>query len=302
MASALNIILMGIAVVSVIPLVKSFLPIPKEPATHVVRIGFGGLNVSIEALDGLGGRVPAVALYDVRGDPVGDADTGDLLAPAGGFGERKIISTVTPDRKTDGIPSRAGVSWKRTDFAPLDKEVGLGLATQWRLDSATLCRAPARQQFWKTVVQPDSCIPIYDRLLELNEDGTDADRDYIINGNVQRCIATGQVDNNVSLYLVDGRRIIDPQAPFMPDLRFQQPKPPAIPPGLELSDSVDLGTLGKRQDGRVFPRASHRDHGKCENELVISEVEGISAKEVCESENSWGLDIVSLKEGLYCDM
>ena len=113
--------------------------------------------------------------------------------------------------------------------------------------SAYLCRAPARQQFCKTVASPDSCIPIYAKLLQFNEGGTDADRDYIINGNVQNCLKTGKVDNNVSLYGEDGKRIVDPHAPFTPDPRFRQPKPPVIPPGTHLSDSVNLGKLGKRQ-------------------------------------------------------
>ena len=97
MGSILNTILMGITAVSVIPLVKSFLPTPEKPATHVVSIGFGGLNVSVDAPDHPGGKVPAIALYDVRGALVGKADTSDLSAPAGGFGDRNIESTITPE-------------------------------------------------------------------------------------------------------------------------------------------------------------------------------------------------------------
>jgi hypothetical protein len=54
---------------------------------------------------------------------------------------------------------------------------------------------------------------------------------------------------------------------------------------------------------RRMENRAEEPHRWCkENQLVISEYEGHSAVEVCESESSWGPDFVSIAEGVFCDM
>jgi hypothetical protein len=209
-------------------------------------------------------------------------------------------------------PSRGAVSWKLTDFSPTSTPKGQAMAEQWSGNPPTLCRAPARQQFW-TQTTHDSCVPYYRRALEHTPEGADKDLQYVMNGNVQTCKDAGTPDNGVSLYTEEGAkslkeedalRVVHASEPYTTDPRHpEQGKAPPIPAGTELHSTLQLGPLvGRRSDGRVYPRAARPELEKCLHELVVSHLPTNSARRVCKNPMSWGPDFVSVHEGMYCDM
>ncbi|MCJ1367919.1 hypothetical protein MMC16_007055 [Acarospora aff. strigata] len=58
----------------------------------------------------------------------------------------------------------------------------------------------------------------------------------------------------------------------------------------------------KRQDPKAFRQPKRENSNNRPGHLVLSNIEGHSAKELCESETSLGADFVSTAEGVYCDM
>jgi len=65
----------------------------------------------------------------------------------------------------------------------------------------------------------------------------------------------------------------------------------------------------KRKGGSLVPRSQSVQKPKSKskrnphvNRLIVTAVPSHSARQVCESTTSWGPDVVSTSEGLFCDM
>jgi hypothetical protein len=224
----------------------------------------------------------------------------------------------------------SGFSARLTDFFFPGQDSGQAndTATQWLEFPDTLCKAPARQQFYNT---SESCIPFYPSGLSIvNEKndttGFDLDFDAIESSYTMNCKSSAGIpfNNNVNIgqksamiskkdlpttsYSIDtttaslatsislGRLVSAVTGTTSPDM------PPAITEAAHLPEKKralpNEPVLNRREEKR-----SEEPHQWCaENQLVISEYAGHSAVEVCESLSSWGPDFVSVAEGVFCDM
>jgi len=121
--------------------------------------------------------------------------------------------------------------------------------------------------------------------------------DYVVNGNVQSCAQSG-VDNLAVLNDEDGKPVAGPGVKVDPLAR-----PPSNTVTVPLGRRADEESpVTVRRDGRRFLRARSIEHEKCYHEIVVHSLDDIDVEALCESESSWGPDMVSLKQGKYCDM
>jgi len=233
-----------------------------------------------------------------------------------------------------------GMSTRLNDFFfPGPTTAATNMATQWRDHRDTLCDAPGRQQFYKNL---GLCIPFYPSgLTVVNEkipengfadDGFDVDFDAIKSSHTQTCSIAGIPFNNVDL----GDGLPTPPAPIPSEVISSLIETAVLTTKLTLplfrrqaaaeshtttSDPIALVTASAEMPEKAKPeipvqknkkppvlerRAEdrHRESGRwCrERHLVITESAAHSAKEVCESETSWGPDMAAVQEGMYCDM
>jgi hypothetical protein len=65
-----------------------------------------------------------------------------------------------------------GMSFRLRDMSDPDRDKALGLAVQYQDFNDTLCKAPARMQFWKDTTT-DACIPRYSSFPEKSPNGSD---------------------------------------------------------------------------------------------------------------------------------
>ena len=226
--------------------------------------------------------------------------------------------------KDDHLPK--GVSWRVRDFAPPDGASPQGpspnlkaLATQWDADPDTLCKAPGRMQFWDWS-GVEHCVPYFPQGLEY-VNGTDKDKDKVMNGHRQKCNNNYAHNKDVVLYDMAGKVLNtdselknmdqDPAALEALNKQVEQMKED----GAIFSSTLQLGPLappppkqkrgrvGKRSsDGMEFIRAHSDKHEKCVRELVLHNRANIRVREMCDSPSSWGPDMASHAERWYCDM
>jgi hypothetical protein len=218
-----------------------------------------------------------------------------------------------------------GLSYRVVDFMPpagrtSDNQTPdqKSLATQWNTDSDTLCKAPGRMQFWDFSKVSD-CVPFFPKPLEF-VNGTDKDKDVLMNGHRQKC-NNDFTHNHLVIYDMDGKPVqtretepgfhgatTDPKALQALNQQVQEAKDN----GAVFSSTINLGPLvkppkqrrrvGKRGDGMEFIRARSDADEKCIRELVVHNQADISVRDLCDSSTTWGPDMASDAERLYCDM
>ena len=99
-----------------------------------------------------------------------------------------------------------GMSARLLDFSFPGSQDASALAQQWEEHPETLCRAPARQQFYNSTQMP-GCVPFYpptmpdgrDGRPEKNPDGTDANFNRAMGIWNSPCVPPGQPFNSVDL-------------------------------------------------------------------------------------------------------
>jgi len=206
-------------------------------------------------------------------------------------------------------------------------------ATQWTQFPDTLCKAPARQQFFNTT-EP-GCGLFYPSALSIvnqkDENGFDLNFDAVESSFTMRgCTSAVPFNNNVDLEL-------SPPVPTIIPIQPNDGPPFTLPASVTslLQSSLNLGHLRREVPATVSPntppdvtavarlperstpkkerkepvlnrrveKREEQPHLWCEeNRLVVSSYTGHSAVQVCESESSWGPDFASLAEGIFCDM
>ncbi|KAK0622390.1 hypothetical protein B0T14DRAFT_552848 [Immersiella caudata] len=199
---------------------------------------------------------------------------------------------------------------------------GLAEATakQWSERPDTLCEAPGRQNFYK---KAGDCIPYYPTgLSEVNMKDPDNGYDFsftsIKQGHVTDCKNPGErfkrlrdfggapVDPKVEEFVktaeLKSNLILGPlagRAAKATGTATESGPTAIITEGARLPRDMTTGTI---LDRRVENRLQEPGKWCQERRLVISEFEGHSAKDVCESGSSWGPDMAVVPEGLFCDM
>jgi hypothetical protein len=212
------------------------------------------------------------------------------------------------------------------------------MSTQWQEFPDTLCRAPARQQFYN--ITAPGCVPFFPSGLEVvdakdNATGFDVDFEAIESSYTMSCTSTATVVpfNDVTLVNQGAPIAIPTISPIQPvddpsitlaasvtsllqssldvgHLRRAVPTTASSSTSPAITDPAHLPERTLPQKLRKEPilnrrveKRAEQPHAWCqENQLIISSYTGHSAVEVCESETSWGPDFVSLAEGIFCDM
>lgn len=219
-----------------------------------------------------------------------------------------------------------GFSTRLTDFFfPGSSGPANQTAVQWAEFPDTLCKAPARQQFYNN---SGPCVPFYPSGLSVvnqkdPETGFDVDFEAIESSYTMSCSIAGIPFNDVNLGQPTSSISFDTSLTLPTGITLQSSLnlgplaraapattalegAPAITEAPRLPKSLKTKGAAARKEpvlNRRVENRAERPHEWCEeNQLVISEFTGHSAVEVCESESSWGPDFVSVVERVFCDM
>ncbi|KAH8881213.1 hypothetical protein GQ53DRAFT_888654 [Thozetella sp. PMI_491] len=94
-----------------------------------------------------------------------------------------------------------GMSFRLRDMSNPDGDKLLGLAQQYQTFSDTICKAPARLQFWKKTT-PDACVPRYNGFPQKTSNGSDSNFSEVQFGHVldNNC-NPGEPFNNADIVL-----------------------------------------------------------------------------------------------------
>lgn len=167
-----------------------------------------------------------------------------------------------------GIDSKNGIITQGFSTHIIDfSQVTQARADQYNASRPLMCNSPPRFSAWTSIISEISP-PFFLPGLKYNDDGTDVDPQKVFVPGVDKTDYKGvQVGK-------DGNVI----------------RPIRLPPPDETP------TAKKRNDALI-----KRSKGSA-NTLISSPYPGHSAKELCDSPNSYGPDVVSENEGLFCDM
>jgi hypothetical protein len=160
----------------------------------------------------------------------------------------------------------AGFSFHIIDFSMVTP----ALASEYNKSYSLACDAPPRFSAWTSI---DAAVapPIFNPFLVYNTDGSDADPTAVLDSaNWEDLNDYGHLQNANGL----GQLAVPP-------VRMSSPDPPSR----------------KRSNSPVVKRASIFNAT-----LISSPYPEHSAQQLCDSPNSYGPDVVSETEGLFCDM
>ncbi|KAF6782738.1 hypothetical protein CSOJ01_15969 [Colletotrichum sojae] len=173
---------------------------------------------------------------------------------------------------SNGINARA-MSFHVKDMLPSNDKMRL----YEKDNNKYICRSTPRFAFWKNL-EPGSDIPIFNPPLQYHEDskaigyeGADKDPDRALDKD-------GEYDRNVATYTRPKWTREAAEAFQGRTYRRNNNRP-------------DVARLSKRQNSNINP-----DH------IVVTEIDGQTAREICEHPNSIGYDIASYVDMKYCDL
>lgn len=202
-------------------------------------------------------------------------------------------------------------------------EAAAAMAKQWNWRPDTLCEAPARQSFYRTAPE---CIPYYPTgLAEIGMKDPDYGYDYsftaIKQGHTSDCKNMGEPFKKIQLPTgvspqvssILSTAVLQKTLDLGPLAGRAAATASTTASGAAATASSGASTMEKEPStqatmGRTIldRRAETRHlepHLWCQQrQLVVSEHPAHSARDVCASGSSWGPDMVSLDERLFCDM
>jgi len=191
-----------------------------------------------------------------------------VVGNAGTQGYRPNCVWITgPDSKND--VKTQGFSMHIIDFSKVTEAQAQAYNNNFNL----MCDSAPRFSAWTTML-PDISPPVFIPSLRYNADGTDLDASKVLVPGVDKTDY--------------GHITIDKTGQPIHPVRLPTPENPVIPPDHPSKRS-------EMKMSSIRPKSMHHT-------LISSRHPEHSAKHLCDNANSWGPDVVSETEGLFCDM
>jgi hypothetical protein len=222
---------------------------------------------------------------------------------------------IGPERKTpkcvwlDGDNSN-GLNAQAMSFHIKDMVANPDRVQQYNDVPDTMCRSTARYSFWGDLL-PNSWLPFFDPPLEYEQDsengGLGRDKDLFRVLDLSKNINKGDnmyLEGNFGLPTQDdydwmGGYCEENDAwgtgfcPQKPENKLKRSVSPTL--------NIETGPIVTKRNTTEPAKRKHFRRG-IHDRLIITAKESHSARELCESESSYGPDTVSSVEGLFCDM
>lgn len=175
------------------------------------------------------------------------------------------------DMKLGGKKNARAMSFHLKDFVPSHDKMRL-----YEKDTKYICGSTPRFKYW-TNMEPGSEIPVFDPPLQYHPDSKDSRMEGRDKDPDRALDKEGQYDRHVPVYKRPKLRSASIEA--FKERTYRRNNRP------------EVDQLSKRRGDNMDP-----DH------IVVTEIEGQTAREICEHPNSVGYDIASYVDMKYCDL
>lgn len=160
-----------------------------------------------------------------------------------------------------------------------DASAGVNFTSQWQRNPDLMCKSEPRFSMYEDIMR-ESAIKVFKSPPKVAPDGTDNDIQQILNPDAWAAA----------------------EKPFDPEGKCENDDP-CLATGASASGQIQRqGETRRRGRYRRKWTAHRRRQGYSPDQLIISNLTGTDARDLCTSYTSDGPDYASLTEGLFCDM